>query len=99
MSFARSDLVLEGSSYDIWIYGYDKYSMASKICPFPIWDVLMVLPTNNKVSDKLNSIIHSTDYSEVFEVAEFSIVSTKNSSHPFPTNSGNLVPLTSLPSH
>ena len=50
MSFARSDLVLEGSSYDIWIYGYDKYSMASKICPFPIWDVLMALPTKNKLN-------------------------------------------------
>ena len=50
MSFAKSDLVLEGSSYDIWIYGYDKYSMASKICPFPIWDVLMALPTKNKLN-------------------------------------------------
>ena len=66
----------------------------------------MALITSNKVRDEVNSITlaffkknHSTDYSEVCEVAEFSIVSTKNSSHPFPTNSGNLVPLTSLPSH
>ena len=50
MSFARSDLVLEGSSYNIWIYGYDKYSMASKICPFPIWDVLMALQKKNKLN-------------------------------------------------
>ena len=42
---------------------------------------------------------HSADYSELCEVAEFSMISTKNSSHPFSTNSGNLVPLTSLPSH
>ena len=58
MSFARSDLVLEGSLYDIWIYGYDKYSMASKICPFPIWDVLnlMALLTSNKVRYEVNSI-------------------------------------------